>query len=193
MKSGSFSPNWNILPPVTRWSIGKLIFCHLSTMKCAGKIRLSLASLSIFNFVLCSTDISEFLCLYVEKEFNFIIGSSCIFSFSKHLFRKEYNMHLYVHASVWIYVYGVPLRVAKLRAASPCGLPDGDLAALSLCALWLRNEDFRARQTNCNKVPCCDWKVGVLTHMPITGKHIINTLSVHTHTHTDAFCIFIEY
>lgn len=51
---------------------------------------------------------------------------------------------------------GAPQRVAKLRAASSFGLPDGDLAALSLCALRLHNEDFTARQTNSNKLVCCD-------------------------------------
>lgn len=99
-------------------------------MKCAGEVRLSLVSLSILIYF-CARLIFHSFSVYVEKEFNFMIGSSCIFSFSKQLFRKD------VHAciSVWIYVYGVPLRVAKLRAASPFGLPDGDLAALSLCAL----------------------------------------------------------
>lgn len=126
MKSGSFSPNWNIiLPPVTRWSIGKLIFCHLSTMKCAGKIRLFLASLSIFNFVLCSTDISEFLCLYVEKEFNFIIGSSCIFSFSRSIICIYMFMHLCGYMSMvfpWeLLNWGPHLRVAcRMATLQPC-------------------------------------------------------------------------
>lgn len=74
------------------------------------------------------------------------------------LHKKHYNMCLFVRACILAcgYVCGAPQRVAKLRAASSFGLPDGDLAALSLCALQLPNEDFRARQTNSNKLPCSD-------------------------------------
>lgn len=40
-----------------------------------------------------------------------------------------------VHVSVCGFVCEVLPRVAELRAASPFGLPDGDLVAPSLCAL----------------------------------------------------------